>query len=313
MVDPISRIYIMNVDGSNPQRLVNSEARWPAWSPDGKKIAFISYQNGMGELHIYDLVLQAEKALVTTISLDGKVAWSPDGQEILINSYLDNAHGELYRVDIAFTEIVQITSGESYNGNADWKGEVLGSPVLTPKTENTSTIETAWTPTIISTDTPAASIDVTPTETSLHPTTIPTISSELIVESMKIIDANVQQVEGLLGNPIETFALGVDDVEEVPDGGEARTYQVGKYTIRVNYDQNSIAKGLQVIDGLFEDAYSLDQSGVILTRFEIDLVGQPDIEAPLERQWTNINGYTIVIAVDTIDGHVWTVRIYKLP
>jgi hypothetical protein len=245
--------------------------------------------------------------------MDGKVAWSPDGQEIIFNSYIDNAHGESYRVDIASSNVIQITSGGPYNGNADWKGIVLSPPTLTPETENTATVEIVSTPTIVETTIPTDIIEVTPTKTLLSRTGNPAISSELIVETTKIIDASVQQVESMLGNAVETFMLGVGEVEEVPDGGETRTYQVGKYTIRVNYDQQSVAKGLQVIDGLPSEGYSLDQSGIILTRIGIDFVGEPDIETPLERQWTNTNGYAIIIAADKTDGHVWTVRIYKLP
>ncbi len=40
--DGNSEIYVMNADGTNPTRLTDNPAEdiLPAWSPDGRKIAF---------------------------------------------------------------------------------------------------------------------------------------------------------------------------------------------------------------------------------------------------------------------------------
>ncbi len=152
-----------------------------------------------------------------------------------------------------------------------------------------------------------------PKPTQILPTTAPTASISVIIETAKIIDTPVQQVEKVLRNSTEIIPLGLGEAEEVPDGGESRTYQVGKYTIWVTYDKKGIAKGLQIVDGLLADGYSLDQWGVILTRIGVNFVELPDVVAPAARRWTNIHGYAIMITAEKIGGNVWTVRIYKIP
>jgi hypothetical protein len=135
----------------------------------------------------------------------------------------------------------------------------------------------------------------------------------LIVSSPAIIDSSVADVEWLTGSSIEVMPMGIGAAEEIPDGGESRTYKVGRYTVWVNYDRKGVAKGLQVADGLKADGYSLDQWPLVLTRIGVSYAGFPDVQAPAARRWTNASGYAIMIAADKSGGTVWTVRIYKIP
>ena len=47
-------IHVMNADGSNVRRLTKHRALdyWPAWSPDGKRIAFTSNRDGNYEIYV---------------------------------------------------------------------------------------------------------------------------------------------------------------------------------------------------------------------------------------------------------------------
>src|SRR5688572_19140347 len=51
--DGNDEIYVMNADGSQPQRLTNNPAndQNPAWSPDGRRIVFHSNRDGNPELY----------------------------------------------------------------------------------------------------------------------------------------------------------------------------------------------------------------------------------------------------------------------
>ncbi|RPJ28490.1 MAG: hypothetical protein EHM33_04255 [Chloroflexi bacterium] len=217
--DQVGRVYLMNADGTNPRPLIDADSRWPSWSPDGTKIAFVFYpgfpvgasieeqEKGSGELHVFDLISQTETILVTDPVVDGKVAWSPDGQEILFTSYartgniyIESEHGQLYRVSAMGSAPVQITFGAS-NGFADWKGTIAGPAIPTSEIEDTPTAEMISTPTIIeteilTTDTP----EIVPTETPFPPTATPEVEDTATLE--EIFTPTIVETIALTDTPV---------------------------------------------------------------------------------------------------------------
>ena len=86
-------IYAMNADGSNAERLT-SESTQPAWSPDGRKIAFVSDRDGALDIYVMDADgSNVERLTESDIDDVGPPAWSPDGRRIAFVSYRDDGWG----------------------------------------------------------------------------------------------------------------------------------------------------------------------------------------------------------------------------
>jgi len=83
-----SQLYLVPVDGSAaPKQLTTKEsASQPAWSPDGKTIAFV--RNAEGRSQIFTLSLDGGEAVQLTKYKYGASSprWSPDGKKILFSS-----------------------------------------------------------------------------------------------------------------------------------------------------------------------------------------------------------------------------------
>ena len=92
-------IYVMDGDGKNQKRLTVNPARdeSPAWSPDGKKIAFVSNRNNVNKdrRQIWAIDADGKNPIRLTDGLvDTYPDWSPDGTKIVYD-----AHGGITVMD----------------------------------------------------------------------------------------------------------------------------------------------------------------------------------------------------------------------
>jgi len=101
-----SDIFVMNADGSGTRRLTHNAAQnaEPAWSPDGRKIAFRSTRNGNRDLYVMNADGSGKRNLTQNAAWDSRPSWSPDGQKI---AFVSNRDGRL----------------EAYVMNADGSGQ----------------------------------------------------------------------------------------------------------------------------------------------------------------------------------------------
>ena len=114
-------VFVMNLDGSGQDRLSNNAGRensTPAWSPNGEKIAFTSYQ---GDLNISTINANGSVEIVLTDNPadDASPAWSPDGTKIAFHSWRDG-DSEIYVMNADGTEPERLTFDSAADFEPSW-------------------------------------------------------------------------------------------------------------------------------------------------------------------------------------------------
>lgn len=124
--------YVLEVadqDGYNPRPLLTSTdpIMSPDWSPNGKKIAYVSFEKRRSSIYVQD-VSTGERQLVSQFSgINGAPAWSPDGRRLAL-VLSKSGSPNIYVMDIASHQLTQLTNDFSINTEPAWSPD--GSKIV---------------------------------------------------------------------------------------------------------------------------------------------------------------------------------------
>jgi hypothetical protein len=86
----------------------------PAWSTDGRKIAFSGWRNGRFDIFAIDLESREIVNLTDDEIFDGAPIYSPDGRSLILVSVVGDGYAKLFRMDLDKPgQRFQLTGGES--------------------------------------------------------------------------------------------------------------------------------------------------------------------------------------------------------
>ncbi len=107
-------LEVADYDGFNPQTLLASSQpiMSPAWSPDGRKIAYVSFEGHRASIYIQDLATGRRKLISQFPGINGAPAFSPDGKKLAL-VLTRTGNPKIYILDIASHQLTQLTQGYS--------------------------------------------------------------------------------------------------------------------------------------------------------------------------------------------------------
>lgn len=114
-------LMVADSDGFNPQTVVHSREPLlsPAWSPDSKRLAYVSFERGNSTIYIQELTTGAREVVASFKGINGAPAFSPDGRRLAL-TLSRSGNPEIYVMDLATKGLTQVTNHYGIDTEAVW-------------------------------------------------------------------------------------------------------------------------------------------------------------------------------------------------
>ncbi|MEQ6917498.1 Tol-Pal system beta propeller repeat protein TolB [Halomonas aquatica] len=114
-------LHVADADGRNSQQILSSDEpiMSPTWSPDGGKLAYVSFETGRPAIYFQDIATGKRVRATSFEGLNSAPAWSPDGRRLAMSLSKDG-QPDIYVMDIGSRNIQRITNSSSIETEPAW-------------------------------------------------------------------------------------------------------------------------------------------------------------------------------------------------
>jgi TolB protein len=114
-------LNIADADGYNPETIVSSSEPLlsPAWSPDGRKLAYVSFEGGQSAIYVQEVYVGQRSKVTNFKGINGAPAWSPDGRKLAMTLSKDG-NPDIFVYDLATRKLRAVTRHYGIDTEPAW-------------------------------------------------------------------------------------------------------------------------------------------------------------------------------------------------
>lgn len=118
------QLMLADYDGYNERMILRSREpiMSPSWSPDGRRIAYVSFENKLPAIYIQDLYSQARTRVASYPGINGAPEWSPDGSRLVMVLSKDG-QPDIYTMSIGSRSLTRVTSDPAIDTEPTWSAD----------------------------------------------------------------------------------------------------------------------------------------------------------------------------------------------
>ena len=118
------RLVISDADGQNIRNAMNSSEPIisPSWSPDGKKVAYVSFEDRKPVIYVHELATGRRISLSNQKGNNSAPAWSPDGKKLAISLSKDG-NTQIYGINADGTGLHRLTRGSTIDTEPQYSAD----------------------------------------------------------------------------------------------------------------------------------------------------------------------------------------------
>jgi TolB protein len=123
------RLLLADSDGFNAKTLLTSRdpLMSPAWSPDGRQLAYVSFEKRRASIYVQDAATGKRHAVAKFAGINGAPAWSPDGSKLALTLSRDG-NPEIYSLRLKDSQLKRLTVGPAIDTEPVWSPD--GSSIV---------------------------------------------------------------------------------------------------------------------------------------------------------------------------------------
>ncbi|MGB4334971.1 MAG: Tol-Pal system beta propeller repeat protein TolB [Chromatiaceae bacterium] len=117
-------LRVADADGHNPQTIVSSKEPLmsPAWSPDGRRLAYVSFENRQTAVFVQELTTGRRERVASFPGINSSPAWSPDGNRLALTLSRDG-NPEIYVLDLQSRSTTRLTNSPGIDTEPAWSSD----------------------------------------------------------------------------------------------------------------------------------------------------------------------------------------------
>lgn len=118
----VYQLVVADADGHSPRTIASSHQpiMSPSWSPNGRQLAYVSYETGRSVVYVQDLASGGKRAISDTRKSSTSPAWSPDGHSIAM-SVSNRGNYDIYIANMATGGLKQLTRSRDIDTEPAWR------------------------------------------------------------------------------------------------------------------------------------------------------------------------------------------------